>query len=150
MSQSLVKNYVHIVFSTKNRQPLIMLQHADNLYQYIAGICTNLECHALKIGGYNDHVHILCLLSKNIALVDLIEDIKARSSKWIKTKEASLVNFYWQHGYGAFSVTPSQIGIVSEYIANQQEHHQQKTFQDEYRSFLKKYKVDYDERYVWD
>lgn len=80
----------------------------------------------------------------------LLEKLKANSSKWIKTKDASLFNFYWQDGYGAFSVNPSQVDKVVAYIANQHEHHRKKTYQEEYRSFLKKYKVDYDERYVWD
>jgi len=89
------------------------------------------------------------LLSKKIALIKLLEDLKSHSSKWIKTKNESLKNFYWQDGYGAFSVNPSQVDAVIKYITNQYEHHQKLTFQDEYRAFLKKYKVDFDERYIW-
>ena len=150
MSQSLVKNYVHLVFSTKYRQPLITETVEDELYAYMDGICKSLECHPIKVGGYKDHVHILCMLSKKIALMKLLEEVKSHSSKWIKTKEKGLENFYWQNGYGAFSVNPAQVNIVINYIANQKEHHRKKTFQDEYRAFLKKYKMEYDERYVWD
>jgi REP element-mobilizing transposase RayT len=150
MGQSLVKNYLHIVFSTKHREPLIYEPVESELHAYLGGICKNLECHPLKIGGYIDHVHILCLLSKKIALIKLIEEVKSHSSKWIKTKDNKLKNFYWQDGYGAFSVNPSEVDTVINYIAVQKEHHSKKTFQDEYRAFLKKYHVEYDERYVWD
>ncbi len=150
MGQSLVKNYVHIVFSTKHRQPLIHPPYDVELYSYMGGICNNLESPVIKIGGYTDHVHILCMLSKKIALMKLLEEVKSHSSKWMKTKDISLYNFYWQDGYGAFSVNPAEVDRVIAYIANQHEHHGKKTFQDEYRLFLKKYKVEYDERYVWD
>ncbi len=150
MGQSLVKNYVHIVFSTKQRQNLIHPPFESELHNYLGGICNNLECQPLKVGGYTDHVHILCMLSKKISLVKLLEEMKAHSSKWFKTKHESLSNFYWQDGYGAFSVNPKQVDIVTAYIVNQHRHHSKKTFQDEYRTFLKQYKIDYDERYVWD
>ena len=120
------------------------------LHAYIGGICNNLECHVLKVGGYTDHIHILCMLSKKIALMKLLEEVKSHSSKWMKTKSIDLNNFYWQDGYGAFSVNPSQVETVINYITNQKEHHCKKNFQEEYRAFLKKYKVEYDERYVWD
>lgn len=150
MGQSLVKNYIHIVFSTKHRLPLIHEPIETELYRYLGGICNNLECQVIKIGGYTDHVHILCLLSKKVTLVKLLEELKSHSSKWIKTKGVEYRNFYWQDGYGSFSVNPSQLEIVINYIANQKEHHSKKTFQKEYRAFLKKYEVEYDERYVWD
>ena len=150
MSQSLVKNYLHIVFSTKHRQPLIIPEIETELHSYLGGICKNLESQPIKIGGYTDHVHVLCNLSKKIALMKLLEEVKSHSSKWVKTKDSRLKNFYWQDGYGAFSVNPSEVDKVIAYIENQHEHHSKKTFQDEYRAFLKKYKVEYDERYVWD
>ncbi len=150
MGQSLVKNYLHIVFSTKHRQSLISPAIEPELHSYLGGILNNLECNPIKIGGYTDHIHVLCLLSKKIALMKLLEEMKSHSSKWIKTKDDRLKNFYWQDGYGAFSVNPSEVDVVIAYIENQHEHHKNKTFQDEYRAFLKKYKVDYDERYVWD
>ena len=150
MSQSLVKNYLHIVFSTKHRQPLILPSIEKELYSYLGGICNNLECQVIKIGGHKDHIHILCLLSKKTALIKLIEQLKSNSSKWIKTKGNEFCNFYWQDGYGAFSVNPSEVDIVINYIENQKEHHSKKTFQEEYKAFLSKYKVEYNERYVWD
>jgi REP element-mobilizing transposase RayT len=129
---------------------MIVPPHEQELHSYLGGICKNLECQPIIIGGYTDHIHILCMLSKKIALMKLLEEVKSHSSKWMKTKDESLRNFYWQDGYGAFSVNPSEIDKVIAYISNQREHHKKKTFQDEYRAFLKKYKVEYDERYVWD
>lgn len=150
MPQSLVKNYIHIVFSTKYRQPLIDEYIEKELHSYLGGICNKLECQVIIVGGYIDHIHILCMLSKKISLMSLLQEVKSNSSKWIKTKGEKYHNFYWQDGYGAFSVNPAQINIVKKYIANQKEHHTKKTFKQEYRLFLKKYEVDYDERYVWD
>ena len=150
MGQSLVKNYIHIVFSTKYRKPLIHQSVENELYSYLGGICNKLECQVIKVGGYTDHVHILCMLSKKIALMKLLEELKSHSSKWIKTKGEAYSNFYWQDGYGAFSVNPSDVEIVINYIANQKEHHSKKTFQNEYKAFLKKHEIEYDERYVWD
>jgi REP element-mobilizing transposase RayT len=120
------------------------------LHSYLGGICNKLECHVLKVGGYSDHIHILCMLSKKIPLMKLVEELKSHSSKWVKTKGDKYKNFYWQNGYGAFSVRPSEVDVVKAYIANQKEHHQKKTFQGEYLAFLEKYGAEYDERYVWD
>ena len=150
MPQSLVNNYIHITFSTKNRQPFIDKNIREELFSYLAGICKNKECNPIIVGGYKDHVHLLCLLSQKIALMKLIEQLKSHSSKWIKTKGEQYRNFYWQKGYGAFSINPSQIGIVEKYIKNQKAHHKTKSFKDEYRAFLKKYKINYNEKYVWD
>ena len=150
MPQSLVKNYVHIVFSTKNRQPFIDQSIKEELHAYLGGTCKELGCPVLAVGGVEDHVHILCMLSRNMALSELIGKVKANSSKWIKTKGEQYANFYWQNGYGAFSVNPTETEVVIKYIQNQEEHHKKRTFQEEYRLFLKKYKVEYDERYVWD
>ena len=150
MPQSLVKNYVHIVFSTKNRQPFIDKSIKDELHAYLGGVCKELGCPVLAVGGVEDHVHILCLLSKTIALSELVGKVKANSSKWIKTKGEQYATFYWQNGYGGFSVNPTETEVVIKYIQNQEEHHKTRTFQEEYRLFLKKYQVEYDERYVWD
>jgi len=150
MPQSLVRNYLHITFSTKNRVALIDGSIQDELYKYLGGICKNNECNPLIVGGHYDHVHILCLLSQKIALMKLIEEIKSHSSKWIKTKGENYANFYWQNGYGSFSVNPIETDVVKKYILNQAEHHKKVMFQDEYRAFLRKYNVEYDERYVWD
>ena len=150
MSQSLSKIYVHIIFSTKHRNAILKPDVQPDLYRYIGGICNNLECSPVEIGGYYDHLHILCMLSKKITLIDLIKKIKTGSSKWIKTKWEKFEGFHWQDGYGGFSVSPLQIDSVSKYIQEQKEHHRKKTFQDEYRAFLENYKIDFDERYVWD
>jgi putative transposase len=150
MGQSLVKNYLHIIFSTKHREPLIKEPVQSELYRYLGGICNALECYPIKIGGHPDHVHLLCRLSKKIALAKFLEEVKSHSSKWIKTKDMALKNFYWQNGYGAFSVNSNEIHTVSDYIENQAIHHQRLTFQEELKIFLKEYKVEYDERYIWD
>jgi len=150
MPQSLVKNYMHIVFSTKHREPLIYSPYEEQLHAYLAGICRELECLPIQIGGYADHIHILCMLSRKIALMTFIEKIKANSSGWIKTRHESLENFYWQNGYGGFSVGPEEVEGIARYISNQHEHHRDITFQDEYRKTLKDHNVEYDERYVWD
>ena len=149
MGQSLVKNYIHIVFSTKHREPFIYPQVEEELHAYLGGVCKNLECLPIKVGGYTDHIHILCMLSKKIALMKLLEEVKSHSSKWMKTKGDDLKNFYWQDGYGAFSVSSTDVDSVIRYIEKQKQHHEKKTFKDEYISFLKKYNVEYDERYVW-
>jgi len=150
MPQSLIRNYVHLVFSTKNREPFITKSIEAELWSYLGGICKNLECNPIIVGGHLDHVHILCLLSQKIALMKLLEEIKSHSSKWIKTKGSDFRLFYWQNGYGAFSVNPTEIDVVKNYILNQEQHHGNKTFQEEYRAILDKYGVEYDERYVWD
>ncbi|WP_221390277.1 IS200/IS605 family transposase [Dyadobacter sp. NIV53] len=150
MSQSLAKVCTHIIFSTKYRQPFIDEKIESELHAYLGGICNELECLPIKVGGYVDHIHILCVLSRKIAIMKLLEEVKRSSSKWIKTKGRDYEEFYWQDGYGIFSVNPIELDVVIKYITNQKAHHENKTFQDEYRGFLKKYNVEYDERYVWD
>ena len=150
MPQSLVKIYVHTIFSTKNRQPLIDQEISNDLFSYLAGICNGLECFPIKIGGYRDHVHVLSLLSKKIAVMQFLEELKTSSSSWIKKQNEGYEKFYWQRGYGAFSVSASHVDVVSRYIESQPEHHRTITFQDEYRKILREHKIDFDERYVWD
>jgi len=150
MLQSLARILVHIVFSTKHRQPLIQPEIENELYSYMASIFRVYESPAIIINGVEDHVHNLCTLSRKIALSDLIEKVKKSSSKWIKTKDAAYKNFYWQNGYGAFSIGESNVEALKTYIAKQKEHHRQKTFQDEFREFFQLYKIEYDEKYVWD
>lgn len=150
MGQSLVQNYVHIVFSTKHREARIYPPYEQELHTFIGGVCKALDCPVLIVGGYTNHIHILCMLSKKLALMTLVQKIKTQSSKWIKTKDKQFANFFWQNGYGAFSVNPSEIDVVINYIKNQHERHRKKGFKDEYRSFLKKYKVEYNEDYVWE
>ncbi len=150
MGQSLVKNYIHIVFSTKYRTPCILPPWEEELHRYLGGICNELGCQSLIVGGYTDHIHILCMLSRKIALMKLVGVVKANSSRWIKQKNPSLKNFRWQDGYGAFSVNPAQVDRVHSYISNQHEHHKQKDFKKEYLALLKKYQVEFDEKYVWE
>jgi REP element-mobilizing transposase RayT len=150
MGQSLSKVYVHITFSTKKHFPLIDDQIEDSLFEYLGGICKGLNCNPVQVGGHKDHVHILCLLSKQISQSKLLEEIKKNSSKWIKTKDSKYSNFYWQDGYAIFSVNPTQPEVVARYIKAQKEHHVHTSFKDELRAFFKKYEVDFDERFVWD
>lgn len=151
MSQSLVEIYVHIVFSTKGRKPFLQ-DHAirDRMHGYLNGICAGQESPSLQIGGVEDHVHILCRLSKTLDMSKLIRELKRESSKWIKAEEPALNDFYWQNGYGAFSVSPSHVPALRKYIAEQEGHHRTESFQDEFRRMCKKYGVAIDERYVWD
>ena len=150
MPQSLSKVYLHITFSTKYRERRIDSSIEHRLFEYLGGICKGLECYPVKIGGYQNHVHILCTLSRKISQAVLLEELKKNSSKWIKSIDPKYQNFYWQRGYGVFSVNPAEIDVVIAYISNQEAHHKTKTFEEEYRAFLKKYNVDFDERYVWD
>ena len=145
-----MKNPVHIVFSTKDRESLIYPPFEEQLYKYLGGICSNLECQPIEVGGYRDHVHILCMLSKHFAMVDLLRVLKTNSSKWIKTLDSQFKNFRWQEGYGAFSITPTEVQVVRNYVRTQHKHHQGISFKEEYLGFLHRYNVDYDERYVWD
>ena len=140
---------MHIVFSTKDLVPLIKPAHENELYGYINGICKNNESPALKIGGHLNHIHVLCRLSKKIALMDFIQILKSRSSKWMKTRDRQLSNFYWQDGYGAFSVSPGHVEHLVQYIANQHEHHKEVSFKEEYVRLLQKYNVDYNSEYLW-
>ena len=150
MPQSLTKLYLHIVFSTKNRVSCLEDSITPELYKYFGGILNNLECSPIKIGGYYDHIHILCCLSKKITVIKLLEDIKKSASKWMKTKGAEFENFHWQDGYGAFTVSPSNIKKVTEYIERQHEHHDKKLFKEEYIELLTANEVEYDERYFLD
>ncbi|WP_430936506.1 IS200/IS605 family transposase [Saccharicrinis sp. 156] len=142
--------YVQRLFSTKDRYPFINEPINNELFNYLGGTCRELECNPVIVGGHTDHVHLLILLSQKIALMKLIETIKSHSSGWVKGKGRQYKSFYWQKGYGAFSVNPTQIDVVRNYIINQNEHHKNKSFKDEYSAFLKKYNVAYDARYVWD
>ena len=146
MGQSLAQIYLHVVFSTKLRKQY--LQNRDlqaELHAYLAGACRNLDSPSLQIGGIEDHVHVLCQLSKTISISELVRELKRESSKWLKP---TIATFQWQQGYGAFSVSPSHVDGLKDYIRNQQEHHTTETFQDELRRLLRKYGVEFDERYV--
>ena len=151
MPQSLAQIYLHIVCSTKGRTPFLKDRGLrEKTHAYLAGICKNLGSPSLRVGGTEDHVHIACRFSRKHSIAELLKKLKEKSSKWIKERESSLSGFYWQAGYGAFSVSPSHVPALLEYIANQEEHHRKESFQDEFRRILEKYGVEYDERYVWD
>ncbi len=151
MSQSLVQIYVHIVFSTKNRESFLKNRAIrERLHAYLKGICDNQGSSSIRVGGVEDHVHVLCRLSKTHDVSTLIRELKRDSSKWVKGVKSDLSEFHWQNGYGAFSVSPSHVQGLDEYIINQEEHHRQETYQDEFRRLCKKYGIEIDERYVWD
>ncbi len=150
MAQSLANILVHVIFSTKNRARFIDAEIEDELYPYLASICRACDSPSHAVGGVEDHVHIALTLGRSISVAKLLAEIKASSSKWIKTKGPLYASFAWQNGYGAFSIGQSQLPALRRYIANQKEHHRHRTFQEELRDFLKKYQVAYDERYVWD
>lgn len=149
MPQSLSKIYIHIVFSTKNRVNMIDQDIESELYNYIGGVCKQLDCNPVIVGGHKNHIHILCLLSRKIAAMKLIQEIKQSSSRWIKTGRNKYSNFYWQDGYGVFSVSQSHVEKVREYILNQDTHHKKRDFKQEFILLLSRYNVDYDERYLW-
>jgi putative transposase len=151
MSQSFAQIYLHIVFSTKHRHPFLHDRKIrDEIHHGLGGECNKLQSPVLRVGGVADHVHILCRFSVIFALKDFLKELKRESSQWIKTKSPDLTDFYWQNGYGAFSVSPSHVEDLCAYIDNQEEHHRKETFQDAFRRLLTKYGVKWDERYVWD
>ncbi|MBT3193811.1 MAG: IS200/IS605 family transposase [Verrucomicrobia bacterium] len=149
MAQSLSKILLHLIFSTKDREPTIPPELADELYRYLASACDAHGSHAYRIGGMPDHVHIACTLPRTASVSKLLEEIKKSSSKWIKERDRRCAGFAWQGGFGAFSLGQSQLDAVIQYIERQTEHHANKTFKEEFVEFLRKYKVDHDERYAW-
>jgi len=151
MPQSLANILLHVVFSTKNRIPFLRtpdLREAVNAY--MVGTLRNIDCPSLIVNCVEDHLHCLCQLSRTMTVAKLIEEMKSSSSAWIKTQSPQAADFKWQAGYGAFSVSQSNVGAVKTYIAHQEEHHRKMTFQDEFRAFLRRHGLDWDERYVWD
>lgn len=150
MSQSLASILVHVVFSTKKREALLPDTFRDELHAYIGGIVENQKGTLLKAGSVADHIHLLIAHPRTCAPSDLVQEIKTGSSKWLKTKAPRLAEFHWQSGYGIFSISPSHRPALEHYIATQAEHHRVETFQNEYRRLLRKYEMEYDERYVWD
>jgi putative transposase len=150
MAQSLSSILVHLIFSTRHREPFISAELEPELHAYLAAIFQACKSPSLLVGGTRDHIHALFVLSRTCALADIVEEVKKNASKWIKTKGQEFSRFHWQAGYGAFSIGQSQAQQVKRYIANQQEHHRRRDFQDEFRALLRKYEVEYDERYIWD
>ena len=152
MSQSLAKVSVNIVFSTKDRRPWLKDDSLrDELFAYMATILKDsVDSPAIIIGGVEDHIHALILLSRKLAIAKVVQEAKTETSKWLKTKSTVTSRFAWQGGYGAFSVSESNVDQVKRYIANQTEHHRKMTFQDEFRELCRRHGIDLDERYVWD
>jgi putative transposase len=149
MSQSLSKLYVHIIFHIKDLHVPIKNADKNDLYSYIGSIIKDNESLPILINGTDDHIHILCVMSKNIALSKLIEELKRHSSRWIKTRGTHYKQFAWQGGYAGFSVSQSLHDKTKGYIQNQEEHHKRMTFKEELIAFLKEYGIEYDERYLW-
>jgi putative transposase len=150
MPQSLSKVVIHIIFSTKDRQPWLDANVRPRMHAYLATICRDAGAEAFRVGGVADHVHLVTTLPRTLSQADMLEGLKKKSSKWIKGLAPDYRRFYWQRGYGAFSVSPSQLDALLRYLETQEEHHRSRTFQEEYREFLRKHGVEYDERFVWD
>ena len=151
MPQSLAKILLHGVFSTKERRPFLrdaLLR--DETHHYLGGVLKTLDCLPIIVGGVEDHVHFLCNLSRTCDPAAMVKEVKRCSSAWIKTKSPSLRGFRWQAGYGLFSIGFSQVAAVRKYIAGQAEHHRRVSFQEEFRTLLARYEIEFDERYVWD
>jgi putative transposase len=150
MPNTYTQIYIHIVFSVKGRQNLIQNKWKDELHKYICGIVNGKEQKVYAIGGMPDHIHILVSIKPNIAISDLVRDIKANSSKWINESRIAIDKFKWQEGFGAFSYSQSQLDTVIAYINNQEQHHKRKTFKDEYIDLLQKFNVEYNEKYLFE
>jgi REP element-mobilizing transposase RayT len=151
MAQSLAKIVIHTIFSTKDRHPFLRDQKLRcELHRYIGGILLELDCQPIIAGSVEDHIHFLCSLSRTCEPASMVKEVKRGSSRWLKTKGSGFNNFAWQNGYGIFSIGFSQIESVRSYIAGQEEHHRQVSFQDEFRQFLQRYEIKFDERFVWD
>jgi REP element-mobilizing transposase RayT len=150
MPQSLALVIVHVIFSTKDRRLVLDLPVRHDLHAYLATTARNAGCECYCVGGVADHVHLAVRLSRTLTVAKLVEELKTSTSRWLKTQSPKLAGFAWQGGYGAFSVGPSDLPALRQYIEGQEEHHKKHSFQDEFRALLKKYGVDHDERYMWD
>jgi REP element-mobilizing transposase RayT len=150
MPQSLARLHVHLIFSTKHREPILVDAVRESLHAYMATVLQNLGCAPVLINSVEDHAHLLFDLARAVSVSQVVEDVKKSSSKWLKTQGPGLAGFAWQSGYGAFAVSESSLAAVRDYVANQREHHRRKSFQDEYREFLERNRITFDERYVWD
>ena len=151
MPQSLARVVLHVVFSTKNRVPFLKdPELRARLHAYTAGVLQNIGCEPILINGAEDHVHILCNLSRTVTIAALVEEAKKSSSKWMKEQGPAYRDFFWQGGYGSFSVSQSNVEQFRAYIATQEEHHRGVSYQDEFRALCRKHGVETFERYVWD
>jgi REP element-mobilizing transposase RayT len=150
MPQSLAKIYVHLVFSTKHRERVLPDEVRADLHAYLGGILKGLGCVPIEINSEPDHIHTLFVLSRTETLSNIVGQMKKSSNDWLRAKGPKFAQFFWQAGYGAFSLSQSAVEDVRRYIRNQHQHHQRTSFQDEFRTFLRRYEVEFDERYVWD
>ena len=150
MPQSLSQLYAHLIFSTKDRYPFLKDDIRDRVHAYLATVLREMGSPFVVVGGIDDHVHVLFDMGRIHAAKDFVEQIKRESSKFVKTLRPNLAKFYWQSGYGIFSVSPTHRESVIQYIETQEVHHRAKSFQDEYREFLNRYGIEFDEQYVWD
>ncbi len=150
MPQSLSLVIIHLIFSTKERQPFLDPVSREATHAYLATVARNAGCECYRVGGMADHVHLAIRLSRTIAIADLVEKLKTTSSKWIKTQPSGHKAFAWQRGYGCFSIGPRDLNALRAYIDDQAKHHSTQTFEDEFRTCLDRYGIDYDEAYVWD
>ena len=150
MPQSLSLVLVHLLFSTKDRYPYLAAGVRPSLFSYLATVARNQGHECYRVGGVADHVRLAIRLSRTVTVAALVEELKTSSSKWLKTQSPEHVTFAWQRGYGAFSVGSADSGALLAYIDAQEEHHRTRSFQEEYRAFLAKYGIQFDERYVWD
>ncbi len=151
MPQSLARIVIHIIFSTKHREPFLKDREVrSRLHAYMAVVLQGVKCDPILINGTEDHVHILCNFSRTITVANLIETVKTAPSKWMKDQGPRYEEFYWQGGYGAFSTSQSDVEEVRSYIADQEEHHRHVSFQDEFRELCRKHGIEIDERYAWD
>jgi REP element-mobilizing transposase RayT len=150
MSQSLSKIYVHLIFSTKNRERVLPDEIRPDLHSYLGGIFKGLGCSPIEINSEPDHLHALFLLARTRTVSDVVGQVKKSSNDWLRTQDRQFASFFWQAGFGTFSVGQSNVDNVRAYIRNQREHHRIKTFQEELRAFFQAYEVEFDERYVWD
>ncbi len=150
MPQSLANVIIHLVFSTKDHAPVLPPAMLASLHAYLATVVRSSGCDCLRAGGVADHVHLAIRLPRTETIAKLVEEVKTSSSRWLKEQLPELAGFSWQRGYGVFSVGPADLDALLNYIDRQEEHHRTRTFQEEYRAFLAKYKVEHDERYMWD
>lgn len=141
---------IHVVFSTKQRFKILHEDWRDELYGIMGGIAQEHKSTLLRAGGIEDHVHMMLKIHPSFAIADTIKLIKGNSSRWINHNRKIAARFEWQRGYGAFSVSQSMADVVKRYIDNQEQHHRQQTFKDEYFALLRKHKIEFDERYVFD
>nr|VFJ64756.1 MAG: REP element-mobilizing transposase RayT [Candidatus Kentron sp. FW] len=151
LGQVLSSVYVHLVFSVKNREPFLRdAGIRGEMHAFLGGVAKRLGCPPVIIGGTEDHVHLLCRLSRTVSQADFVKELKRVSTIWIKQRNSTLAGFAWQGGYGAFSVGTSNVDSVRKYIAEQEAHHKKWCFRDEYKALLRKHGIEWDERYVWE